>query len=94
MKASVYWKAVTADREEFLERFLDLLSTSGVRYCLIGGLAVNAYAEPVVSLDLDVIVNPTQIDGVATTLAQRYEAQLLRAPDLLRPARLHLGATY
>jgi len=72
MKASTYWKAVTMDREEFLERFLDLLSTSGVRYCLIGGLAVNAYAEPVVSLDLDVIVDPTQIDGVATTLAQRY----------------------
>ena len=72
MKASTYWKAVTMDREEFLEGFLGLLSTGGVRYCLIGGLAVNAYAEPVVSLDLDVIVDPTQIDGVATTLAQRY----------------------
>lgn len=72
MKASTYWKAVTIDREEFLERFLNLLSTGGTRYCLIGGLAVNAYAEPVVSLDLDVVVDPTQIEAVATTLAQRY----------------------
>ena len=72
MKASTYWKIVAVDREEFLERFLDLLTTSGVRYCLIGGLAVNAYAEPVVSLDLDVVVDPTQIDAVATALAQRY----------------------
>jgi hypothetical protein len=72
MKASTYWKAVTMDREEFLEGFLNLLSTRGVRYCLIGGLAVNAYAEPVVSLDLDVVVDPTQIESVARALAQRY----------------------
>ena len=72
MKASTYWKAITMDREEFLERFLGLLSTGGVRYCLIGGLAVNAYAEPVVSLDLDVIVDPTQLEAVATALAQRH----------------------
>ncbi len=72
MKASTYWKIVAVDREELLEQFLDLLSTSGIRYCLIGGLAVNAYAEPVVSLDLDVIVDPTRIDAVETALAQRY----------------------
>ncbi|MBI3780264.1 MAG: nucleotidyl transferase AbiEii/AbiGii toxin family protein, partial [candidate division NC10 bacterium] len=72
MKASTYWKKVAVDREELLERFLDLLSTSGIRYCLIGGLAVNAYAEPVVSLDLDVVVDPTRIDAVETALAQRY----------------------
>jgi hypothetical protein len=72
MKALTYWKAVTMDREEFLEGFLGLLSTGGVRYCLIGGLAVNAYAEPVVSLDLDVVVDPAQIEAVATVLAQRH----------------------
>ncbi len=72
MKASTYWKIVAVDREELLERFLDLLSTSGIRYCLIGGLAVNAYAEPVVSLDLDVVVDLTRIDAVETALAQRY----------------------
>jgi hypothetical protein len=75
MKASTYWKAVTMDREEFLEGFLDLLSTGGVRYCLIGGLAVNAYAEPVVSLDLDVVVDPARIESVASALAQRYDVR-------------------
>ena len=63
---------MAVDREELLERFLDLLSTSCVRYCLVGGLAVNAYAEPVVSLDLDVVVDQAQIEAVSTTLAQRY----------------------
>ena len=63
---------MAVDREEFLERFLDLLSTSDIRYCLIGGLAVNAYAEPVVSLDLDVVVDAARIDAVEAALAQRY----------------------
>ena len=34
------------DRENFLERFLHTLNESGMRYCLIGGQAVNAYVEP------------------------------------------------
>jgi hypothetical protein len=75
MKASTYWKVLAVDREEFLERFVDLLSTSGIRYCLIGGLAVNAYAEPVVSLDFDVVVDPAEIDAVTTALAQRYDVR-------------------
>ena len=53
MQALAFWKAVTADRVELLDRILELLDTNRVRYCLIGGQGVNAYVEPVVSLDLD-----------------------------------------
>ncbi len=56
MQALDYWKAVTTDESGFLERLVALLSESGLRYCVIGGQAVNAYVEPVVSLDLDVAV--------------------------------------
>ena len=56
MQALEYWKAVTSDHAGFLDGLLRLLDDSGVRYCLIGGQAVNAYAEPVVSLDLDIAV--------------------------------------
>ena len=35
---------------------LDLLHENEIDYCVIGGLAVNAYVEPVVSLDLDIII--------------------------------------
>jgi hypothetical protein len=75
MKASAYWKAVTVDREEFLGQLLQLLSASGVRYCVIGGLAVNAYAEPVVSLDLDVVVDLNQVETVVAALARRYAVE-------------------
>jgi hypothetical protein len=43
-------------REDILQQMLDLLSEMKVDYCVIGGLAVNAYVEPVVSLDLDLVV--------------------------------------
>lgn len=72
MKALAFWKAVTVDREDFLERFLESLRTAGVGYCLIGGQAVNAYAEPVVSLDLDVVVAADQIDAVEASLAKQF----------------------
>ena len=53
MQALAFWKAVTDDRVELLDRILQLLDENRVRYCVIGGQGVNAYVEPVVSLDLD-----------------------------------------
>lgn len=72
MKALTFWKAVTVDREEFLERLLDVLNAGGVRYCVIGGQGVNAYAEPMVSLDLDLAVAADQLDAVETALARQF----------------------
>jgi hypothetical protein len=56
MQALEFWKAVTVDRSGLLERFLGILDDLGVRYCVIGGQGVNAYADPLVSLDLDIVV--------------------------------------
>ena len=38
---------------------------------MIGGLAVNAYAEPVVSLDLDVVVAAEGVDRICTAAAAK-----------------------
>lgn len=56
MTEKEFLNAVCNGRDDVLQVFLDALSATGVDYCVIGGLAVNAYAEPVVSLDLDVVV--------------------------------------
>jgi hypothetical protein len=69
MRAREFWKAVTLDETHFLETFVGLLEGRGVRYCLIGGQAVNAYVEPLVSLDLDVVVAADQLDAVRSLLA-------------------------
>ena len=42
---------------------------------MIGGLAVNAYVEPVVSLDVDIVVAVHDIDAV-TNAARRNELKV------------------
>jgi hypothetical protein len=49
------------DKVDFLDRLLARLAEHGIRYCLVGGQAVNAYAEPVVSLDLGIVVAVDQL---------------------------------
>ena len=61
MHARQFWKTVTMDGTDFLDRVLALLAAHEIRYCVIGGQAVNAYADPLVSLDLELIVAVEQI---------------------------------
>jgi hypothetical protein len=75
MQATTFWKTVVADRVDFLDRILALLTAHGTRYCVIGGQAVNAYAEPVVSLDLDLAVAREQLDALETILAREFRAE-------------------
>lgn len=61
------------DKSDMIQMLLDILSKTGSHYCLIGGLAVNAYVEPVVSLDLDIIV---AVDDIGTICTASEEAGL------------------
>lgn len=42
MRAQTFWKTVVDDRADFLDRLIRLLTDHGIRYCLVGGQAVNA----------------------------------------------------
>lgn len=75
MQALAYWKTVTADAAGFLDRIIALLGRSGVRYCVIGGQAVNAFVEPVVSLDLDLAVAATDIERAEELLQQHFRVE-------------------
>lgn len=75
MRARAFWKTVTADRTDFLDRLIALLMEHGVRYCVVGGLAVNAYAEPVVSLDLDLAVVADQLPQAEALLRQAFTVE-------------------
>jgi len=72
MKSSTFWKAVLVDRDNLLEQFLALLNESGVRYCVIGGAGVNAYAYPVITQDLDVVVAAEHVNRLEMALAGRF----------------------
>jgi hypothetical protein len=72
MQALTFWKIVTMDHSNLLENLIELLRKNDVRFCVIGGQAVNAYAEPLVSLDLDLAVAVDQIDKVDALLDQYF----------------------
>jgi hypothetical protein len=61
MQALTFWKTIVADEAGFLERLVALLRERAIRYCVVGGQAVNAYVEPLVSLDLDLAVASHQL---------------------------------
>jgi hypothetical protein len=69
MKAATFWKTVAMDGSDFLHKLLDLLEELQIRYCVIGGQGVNAYVEPVVSLDLDIVVAAEQLRGLESSLS-------------------------
>jgi hypothetical protein len=56
MRAAAFRRLVTMDETGLLEKILGFLEDRKVPYCIIGGQAVNAYVEPLVSLDLDIAV--------------------------------------
>ena len=72
MRALAFWKAITVDQANLLERLIVLLNEQGIRYCVIGGQAVNAYVEPLVSLDLDLVLALAQVDQVESLLAKDF----------------------
>jgi len=75
MEALAFWKAVTMDRSNFLDEFISLLRNSGIQFCVIGGQAVNAYVDPLVSLDLDVVVAVEQIGQVRKILEENFQVE-------------------
>ena len=60
------------DRAEYLERLVSLLAELNIHYCVIGGQAVNAYVEPVVSLDLDLVVAVDQLEPLEAALMRVF----------------------
>ena len=54
---------------------IELLAEHGVRYCVLGRQGVNAYAEPVVSLDLDIAIAVDQLAIVERLLGREFTVE-------------------
>jgi len=70
-----FLKSISNGKEDILQQILNLLKTEKVKYCLIGGLAVNAYTEPVVSLDLDIVVVAEAIEGLIAAAKKIFKVE-------------------
>src|SRR5262245_43911573 len=72
MRALQFWKAVTMDRSDFLERILAVVEENGIRYCAVGGVAANAYSEPLVTNDFSIAVAAYDLARAEDVLRSRF----------------------
>ncbi len=75
MQALEFWKTVTMDYSNLLESLISFLREHEIEFCVIGGQAVNAYVEPLVSLDLDLVVAINQIETVKALLEKKFSVK-------------------
>ena len=81
MQALTLWKTITMDHSNLLDQLISIFSEHRIRFCVIGGQAVNAYAEPVVSLDLGVVVASQHLGELESIFQQPFKVE--RFPNSL-----------
>ena len=68
MTASEIFESVTGSGSSDFAVLVRMLSAHG-NWCLIGGLAVNCYVEPVYTLDADIVVISSEVPKIKRELA-------------------------
>jgi hypothetical protein len=71
MTGKEFINSLASGKLDIIQIILDILAETGSRYCLIGGLAVNAYVEPVVSLDLDIVTAVEDVGAICRAARER-----------------------
>lgn len=75
MTKKEFIKEITHQKKDLLKEFISILKRKRIPFCIIGGLAVNAYAEPVVSLDLDMVVIVSRLSELLLVLRNKYRVK-------------------
>ena len=71
MTGKEFLNSLANGKSDILQLLFDILAETGSRYCVIGGLAVNAYVDPVVSLDVDIVLTAHDVAVVANAAKDR-----------------------
>jgi hypothetical protein len=77
MTGKEFLNSLAKGKSDILQQLLGILTETGSGYCVIGELAVNAYVEPVVSLDVDIVVAVHDLETVANA-AKEHELKVDR----------------
>jgi len=95
-----FYKTVTADKSNFLERLLKLLDDQAIHYCVIGDVAVSAFVEPVLGLDFDMVVTDYQLGRFESLVAHVFTIKRQRrlleitAPQSRLTVNVHTDSRY
>jgi len=71
MTGKKFINSLAHGKSDIIQILLDILAETDSRYCLIGGLAVNAYVDPVVSLDLDIVAAVEDVGAICRAAEER-----------------------
>lgn len=75
MNQKTFFNGVTNGKKDIIQEIIDLMNQNSIEYCVIGGLAVNAYVEPVVSLDLYIVVVVDGIDKLIESTKDKFKIE-------------------
>ncbi len=72
MTKKEFIRRVVNEKKDLLQEFINVLKRKKISFCIIGGLAVNAYTEPVVSLDMDVVIVVNRLNELLGLIEKKY----------------------
>lgn len=67
MTGKEFLNSLANGQSDIIQILLGIITEIGSPYCVIGGLAVNAYVEPVVSLDIDIVITVKNVEAICRT---------------------------
>lgn len=73
MMSKEFLNKLAKSKKDLLEEFITILKKKKIKFCIIGGLAVNAYADPVVSLDFDAVIIVDRVEDLLAELKHAYK---------------------
>ena len=71
MTGKEFLNSLAKGQSDIVQILLNIIAETASSYCVIGGLAVNAYVEPVVSLDVDIVIAVNHVESTCRT-AERW----------------------
>ncbi len=75
MTQKLFLNGLAQSQTDVIQDLLDMLQSMNAQYCVIGGLAVNAYVEPVVSLDLDIVIAVDAITELVQAAEEKFHVK-------------------
>ncbi|MEK7449810.1 MAG: hypothetical protein AAB019_10060 [Planctomycetota bacterium] len=71
MTKQEFYRRITNSKKDLIKEFLGILHKLRIPYCVIGGVALNAYCEPMVTLDFDCVLHFDAISVIKKELLQK-----------------------
>lgn len=71
MKANNFFKKVTNSKFDIIKEIIKILEKNKINYCVIGGVAINAYCEPLLTLDFDIVIEKERLKEFRKILKEK-----------------------